>query len=102
MRVWLDDERPAPEGWTACRWPADAIALLETGQVTHLSLDHDLGEDSSYANPRTGMDVVRWLEEAVVVRGFKLPRCAVHSMNPVAGPLMRQILHALWRRTEVT
>lgn len=100
MKVWLDDERPCPAGWVACRWPAEVIALLETGNVTHLSLDHDLGEDSSYANPRTGMDVVTWLEEAVVVRGFKLPLCSVHSMNPVRAPIMRRILARLrmWER----
>ena len=45
MKVWLDDERGAPEGWMRVRWPDEAIALLKTGQVTHLSLDHDLGDD---------------------------------------------------------
>jgi len=31
MRVFLDDRRPAPEGWTLVRWPEEAIALLEGG-----------------------------------------------------------------------
>ena len=49
MRVWLDDLRdPAryPVGevvWVKTA-PA-AIALLETGQVSWISLDNDLGED---------------------------------------------------------
>jgi inhibitor of KinA sporulation pathway (predicted exonuclease) len=33
MRVFLDDRRPAPEGWTLVRWPEEAIALLEAGVV---------------------------------------------------------------------
>lgn len=45
MKVYLDDERAAPADWVTARWPEDAIALLETGQVTAISLDHDLGDD---------------------------------------------------------
>lgn len=43
--VNLDDERSTPEGWHRVYWPEEAIALLETGNVTHISLDHDLGDD---------------------------------------------------------
>ena len=45
MKVYLDDERPCPPGWTIARWPDEAVSLLESGEVTHLSLDHDLGDD---------------------------------------------------------
>ena len=45
MKVYLDDERFAPDGWQQARWPEDAIRFLETGMVTHISLDHDLGDD---------------------------------------------------------
>jgi hypothetical protein len=27
MRVYLDDERPAPEGWVRVYWPEEAVAL---------------------------------------------------------------------------
>jgi len=43
MKVYLDDERVAPDGWVQVRWKDKAIELLQTGAVTHLSLDHDLG-----------------------------------------------------------
>jgi hypothetical protein len=29
IRIFLDDERPAPNGWTLCRWPQDVIDLLQ-------------------------------------------------------------------------
>ena len=59
-------------------WPDEAIALLQTGTVTHLSLDHDLGDDDR----GTGYDVVLWLEEAVMTQGFAAPaHLAVHSAN---------------------
>lgn len=41
MKVFLDDERTTLEGWVRVYWPAEAIALLESGQVDELSLDHD-------------------------------------------------------------
>ena len=45
MRVYLDDLRPAPEGWVRVFWPEEAITLLKTGLVTEISLDHDLGSE---------------------------------------------------------
>lgn len=76
MKVYLDDTRPTPAGWVGARWPEEVIALLQTGQVDEISLDHDLGDDR-----RTGYDVLLWIEEAVATRGFKPPRIAVHSSN---------------------
>ena len=84
MRVYLDDERTTPEGWTRVYWPDEAIALLETGQVRELSLDHDLGDDQR----GTGYDVVLWVEEAVALRGFRPPRMRVHSANSSAREKM--------------
>jgi len=48
MKLWLDDERPAPDDtWTVAKTAAEAILLLETQPITIASLDHDLGEDKS-------------------------------------------------------
>lgn len=80
MKVFLDDERATPEGWLRVYWPDEAIALLQTGQVTDISLDHDLGDDAR----GTGYDVVLWVEEALQLRGFVPPRMTVHSANPAA------------------
>jgi hypothetical protein len=84
MRVYLDDERQTPNGWVRVYWPDEAIALLETGKVDELSLDHDLGDDSR----GTGYDVVLWVEEAVAMRGFRPPRMFVHSANSSARQKM--------------
>lgn len=93
MRVFLDDVRLTPEGWTHARWPEDAIALLETGAVTDLSLDHDLGDEE-----RTGYDVLTWLEEAVAMRGFVPPeRISIHSDNAGARPRMQLAIESIRR-----
>jgi hypothetical protein len=45
MNIWLDDERPMPAGFDVhVKTAKDAIALLAQGNVTLISLDHDLGE----------------------------------------------------------
>lgn len=94
MKVWLDDERPAPPGWTAARWPGQVIELLKSGQVEVVSLDHDLGDD-----PRgTGYDVLAWIEEAVVTRGFKPPEIRIHTANPAARKRMEAAAEAIRRK----
>ena len=60
------------------------MALLETGEVEELSLDHDLGDDER----GTGYDVVLWIEEAVALRGFSPPKIAIHSANSSARDKM--------------
>lgn len=93
MKVYLDDERPTPHGWRRVHWPDEAIALLETGEVTEISLDHDLGDDDR----GTGYDVVLWIEEAVALRGFTPPKMHVHSANSSARAKMESGIRAIHR-----
>ncbi len=93
MRVYLDDEREAPEGWHQVRWPDEAIALLKQGGVTEISLDHDLGDDER----GTGYDVVLWIEEAVATQGFRPPNMSVHSANTSARTKMEAGIAAIER-----
>jgi Cyclic-phosphate processing Receiver domain len=94
MKIWLDDERPAPDGWVCVETSADAIRLLETnpGHVEALSLDHDLGGDD------TGYLVIAWLEERVALDGFAAPvELRVHSANPVGRARMQQTIDSIRR-----
>ena len=93
MRVFLDDERNTPEGWVRVYWPDEAIALLGSGEVSEISLDHDLEDD----NRGTGYDVVLWVEEAVALRGFKPPRISVHSANSSAREKMTAGIRSIER-----
>ena len=94
MKVYLDDERTPPEGWRLVRWPDEVIDLLKTGEVTHLSLDHDLGDDER----GTGYDVLCWLEEQVFTNGFNPPgTIKVHSANSGARPKMESAIRSIQR-----
>ena len=103
MKIYLDDKRDTPEGWTRCYWPAECIELLEAGDVEEISLDHDLG-DIMYdfnGNPmtteevhnaghkeRTGYDVLVWIQEQVFRNKYVPPVIKVHSDN---GPAVQSM-----------
>ena len=93
MRVYLDDERQTPEGWVRAFWPDEVISHLQTGLVTELSLDHDLGDDAR----GTGYDVIVWIEEAVALRAFRPPVIRVHSANSAARVRMESGIRNIQR-----
>lgn len=97
MKVWLDDRRPAPEGWVHVRTPEEAIGLLRGGGVEELSLDHDLGLDVG-ARERTGYDVLLWLEAEVAAGRMQPPAVMrVHSGNVGAAGRMEQAIESIRR-----
>ena len=97
MRVWLDDVREAPAGWTHVTTPEEAIELLRAGDVTDISLDHDLGLWEG-GRELTGYDVVVWIERAVATEGFvPPPSIRVHSANASAALKMERGIDAIRR-----
>ena len=94
MKIYLDDERVAPAGWVQVRWPDEAIKLLQAGAVTHLSLDHDLGDDQR----GTGYDVLLWIEQEVALCQFILPESIeVHSANPAGRKRMLAAIESIMK-----
>lgn len=73
MKLWVDDLRPAPEGWLWVKGSAEAIDVLGREPIDVVSLDHDLGGDD------TTRAVVLWLCEHDA-----WPKAVrVHTANPV-------------------
>lgn len=94
--IWLDDLHPIPD-WliktnnnenrvVLARNYQDAINCLQTGSVTHISFDHDLGKG------RTGYDVAKWIEESAKFN--LIPRLIwdIHSGNPVGQENIQQAM----------
>ena len=85
MRVWLDDDfddRAAPTTGSHVDTIGETIALLDSGRVVELSLDHDLGDDEARG---IGPHVIGWLAEQHVAHDRRLwPRdgIALHTANP--------------------
>lgn len=95
MKIWVDDIRPAPEGYIWCQSTNEALRLLvpNISDVEILHLDHDMGDTF-------GGDAIIILDElerkshrdsnfaeAVSKIVFKL-----HSANPVGVANMRSII----------
>lgn len=79
MWLWLDDVRPRPAEYHARAWTADeAIQFLDTGLVTHISFDHDLGD----AEDGTGYDVAKWIERLAYYGELPPLTWEIHSDNP--------------------
>ena len=87
MKLWIDDVRPAPEGYYWLRTVIDAKFLINTigDQIELIDIDHDAGDFVS-----DGGDYIKlldWLEET----GRNYP-IHIHSMNPVGVENMRRII----------
>lgn len=88
MKLWIDDVRPAPEGYVWCRSVNEAkicILLRDKCIIELIDIDHDAGD---YAFD--GGDYIKlldWLEEM----GCNYP-IHIHSMNPVGIENMRRII----------
>lgn len=97
MKIYLDDVRNAPEGWELARNAQEFEQLYEANKdhVTHISLDHDLGD-----NQKTGHDVVKYLmtkviEEMKVTKKLlsNFPLISCHSANPVGKKNIMHCIH---------
>jgi len=98
MDVYVDDIRPCPyPGWVVVRTYSEAIALLSTGEVREISLDHDLGnvEQDKNGYPYTGYDIACWIERAVVERRIPTPIMYCHSWNPVGRDRILQVIQQI-------
>jgi hypothetical protein len=101
MKFWIDDVRPAPEGYISCKSVNQAKEIIEyterfcvvfpaTGEerrviIELIDIDHDAGDYAS-----DGGDYIKlldWLEET----GRNYP-IHIHSMNPVGIENMRRII----------
>ncbi len=91
MKLWLDDIRPAPEGWVHVKTAAEAISMFARGEVEIASLDHDLGTEE------TGYSVVCWIERAMYQKAWYgvFPTIYVHSSNPVGRMKMEKVIQNL-------
>ena len=96
MKLWIDDVRPAPEGYVHCLSVNHAILKIQVAESMHrdasdidiisiIDIDHDAGDFVS-----DGGDYIKlldWLEET----GRNYP-IRIHSQNPVGVANMRAII----------
>lgn len=95
MKIWLDDLRPAPEGFVWCRSVNEAKRAIEEAEksvcIELIDCDHDLGDYAQDGGD--GIKLLDWLAE----RGTFYP-IALHTMNPVGRDNMLRTINAYWPR----
>ena len=106
MKLWIDDVRPAPEGYIWCRSTNESLRFIRVhiSEIEHIDIDHDAGDFA-----KEGGDFIEVLKElerlsrktfkqnGIVFHNFWHFRCSVmtfhiHSMNPVGVANMRAII----------
>ena len=98
MRVFLDDDRDTPTGWVRAHTAQGTILLLQHNEVTHLSLDHDLGDEALVGN---GYHVLLWLEDQVAAGKINPPdHIYIHSANAGARTKMELAIQSINRLLE--
>lgn len=97
IKLYLDDERKPPKGWILVKTPKEMINLLKTKEISEISLDHDLGDDDGIG---TGYDVLLWIEEQVVTKGFKPPEINIHTANSSARLKMTKAKQSIYKRSK--
>lgn len=104
MKLWIDDVRPAPEGYTWCHsvfraikeielfesslfddYYIDNVPLDKLDKIEVIDMDHDAGDYWQYGGDY--IELLNWLEET----GRSYP-IRIHSMNPVGVANMRTII----------
>ena len=97
MKLWIDDVRPAPDGYIWCKTVSAArYAILSEEDYARtfprdnygievLDMDHDAGDFASDSGDY--IKLLDWLEET----GRSYP-IRIHSMNPVGVENMRRII----------
>jgi hypothetical protein len=91
MKIYMDDARDTPKGWTRTYTVEQTIDALQTRMVTHLSLDNDLGEGAV-----EGYKVLDWLEETIYNDStFPMPEVTVHSSNASRVEYMHRVLKSI-------
>lgn len=102
IKVFLDDARDTPIGWVRTYTVSETKKLLETGKVSHLSVDNDLGillPDGTPDHDEEGFNVLNWLEEQLYFGKIELcPICTLHSDNAGRGTLARAAIKAIHNR----
>jgi hypothetical protein len=95
MKIWVDDIRPAPEGYRWCKSTNEALCLIvdNINDIEIIHLDHDMGDTF-------GGDAIIILDElerlshrkADFSKAVKNIIFKIHTANPVGAENMRRII----------
>lgn len=96
IKLWLDDCRPAPEGYVWVKSVNEAINLigdveehLGVATIELIDLDYDSGDYEKDGGPY--IKLMDWLVET-----NRMYPLAFHSQNPVVSAAMKRMYRRYW------
>lgn len=95
MKIWVDDVRPAPEGYVWCKSVNETIEKIRDiefhswAAIELIDLDYDSGDYEKDGGPY--IKLMDWLVE----RGTLYP-LAFHSQNCVGMEYMKRMYRRYW------
>lgn len=97
IKIWLDDIRPAPNGYFYCHSVNEAKLKIihceaEKNEIEIIDCDHDLGDYA--ADGGDGIKLIDWLAERKTFYPIRL-----HTQNPVGRENMQREINRYWRKT---
>ena len=88
MKIWLDDIRPAPDGYVWCRSVNEVIGVISNTNDKIELIDCD-----QYARDGgDGIKLLDWLAEHGLFYKIYL-----HTMNPVGKANMERLIRRYWK-----
>jgi hypothetical protein len=102
MKLWIDDLRPAPAGYTWVKTVNDAKWYIESAEeieelfptgtpiIKLIDLDHDAGDYRAVGGDY--INILNWLEYRQHSQNGKVYPIRIHSFNPVGCVNMRAII----------
>ena len=103
MKIWIDDNRPAPDGYIWCKSTLNALHTIykyRFNEITEIHLDHDAGmyakEGGDFINVLTELERLTSSKNAFKSAFWK-NKCqemhfVLHSQNAVGVQTMRAII----------
>lgn len=92
MKLFVDDMRACPEGWTPAKSVTEAIRILATMDVEEVSLDHDIAcrlvNGQEHSSNET-FEPVAWF---LALADSDTIKVRIHTSNVAAGRRMAQIM----------
>lgn len=92
MKLFVDDIRPAPEGWQLARTIGQAIRALSTGLVEEISLDHDIACKHPECFSDCILDDFMAVAEYIALMPHRPKIIRIHTGNIGAGARMADLL----------
>lgn len=97
IKIWLDDVRPAPDGYFHCHSVKEAMLKIILSEAADVKIelidcDHDLGDYATQGGD--GIKLIDWLAERRTFYPIRL-----HTQNPVGRETMQREIDRYWQKS---